>query len=86
MISKLKCLYFSHLDLGGEEILSEINLFLCMNKKGSISSPGRICLFGEHQDYLGLPVIPMAINKRLKLYYQLNENPTHVLFQSNQIN
>jgi galactokinase len=36
--------------------------FLPMQKSGSISSPGRICLFGEHQDYLGLPVIPMAIN------------------------
>ncbi|MFX0122742.1 MAG: galactokinase family protein [Candidatus Hodarchaeota archaeon] len=57
-----------------------------MKKKGSISSPGRICLFGEHQDYLGLPVIPMAINKRLKLYYQLNENPIHVLFRSYQVN
>ncbi|MHA2094934.1 MAG: mevalonate kinase family protein, partial [Candidatus Hodarchaeales archaeon] len=37
---------------------------------GIISSPGRICLFGEHQDYLGLPVIPMAINRRLFLHYQ----------------
>lgn len=24
-------------------------------------APGRLCLFGEHQDYLGLPVIAMAI-------------------------
>lgn len=31
------------------------------------STPGRICLFGEHQDYLGLPVIAMAINKRLSV-------------------
>jgi galactokinase len=22
-----------------------------------VSTPGRLCLFGEHQDYLGLPVI-----------------------------
>ena len=29
-----------------------------------ISAPGRICLFGEHQDYLGLSVIPAAINIR----------------------
>jgi galactokinase len=29
-----------------------------------ISTPGRICLFGEHQDYLGLPVIAMAISLR----------------------
>ena len=24
-------------------------------------APGRVCLFGEHQDYLGLPVIAAAI-------------------------
>ena len=30
-----------------------------------ISTPGRICLFGEHQDYLGLPVIASAISKRI---------------------
>jgi len=29
------------------------------------SAPGRICLFGEHQDYLGLPVIAMAIDLRI---------------------
>ena len=33
----------------------------------TIQTPGRICLFGEHQDYLGLPVIPMAIS----LYSQI---------------
>ena len=32
-----------------------------------VSSPGRICLFGEHQDYLGLPVIAMAMNLRLRI-------------------
>lgn len=26
-----------------------------------ISTLGRICLFGEHQDYLGLPIITSAI-------------------------
>ena len=26
-------------------------------------APARICLFGDHQDYLGLPVIACAINK-----------------------
>lgn len=26
------------------------------------SAPGRICLFGEHQDYLGLPVVAAAIS------------------------
>jgi galactokinase len=32
-----------------------------------VSSPGRICLFGEHQDYLGLPVIAAAISRRIWL-------------------
>ena len=32
-----------------------------------VSSPGRICLFGEHQDYLGLPVTAMAMNLRLQI-------------------
>jgi len=27
-----------------------------------MKAPGRIVLFGEHQDYLGLPVIPAAVN------------------------
>ncbi len=30
-------------------------------------APGRICLFGEHQDYLGLPVIAMAIDLFIKI-------------------
>ena len=32
-----------------------------------ISTPGRICLFGEHQDYLGLPVIAAAISRRISI-------------------
>ena len=31
----------------------------------SVSTPGRICLFGEHQDYLQLPVIAAAISLRI---------------------
>jgi len=30
-----------------------------------VSAPGRICLFGEHQDYLGLPVIAAAVSLRI---------------------
>jgi len=32
-----------------------------------IKSPGRICLFGEHQDYLDYPIISMAISKYIYL-------------------
>ncbi len=34
------------------------------------SAPGRICLFGEHQDYLGLPVIAMAVNLRFQIEFK----------------
>ncbi len=46
-------------------------------KKINIVSPGRTCLFGDHQDYLGLPVIACAIDK----YITLNaiENTTTLL-------
>lgn len=33
----------------------------------SVSAPGRVCLFGEHQDYLNLPVIPCAISLRISI-------------------
>ena len=33
-----------------------------------IKTPGRICLFGEHQDYLGLPVIALAISRYSKIF------------------
>ncbi len=43
-----------------------------MNVKTNIKTiisiaPGRTCLFGDHQDYLGLPVIACAINRHIKL-------------------
>lgn len=34
----------------------------------TISTPGRICLFGEHQDYLHLPVIAAAISLRISIH------------------
>ena len=30
-----------------------------------VSAPGRLCLFCEHQDYFGLPIISAAINLRI---------------------
>jgi galactokinase len=35
------------------------------NEEIAVSAPGRICLFGEHQDYFGLPIIAAAINLRI---------------------
>ena len=39
------------------------------------SAPGRLCLFGEHQDYLGLPVIAMAMNRRCALHFSPRPEP-----------
>ncbi|RRB03762.1 mevalonate kinase family protein [Larkinella rosea] len=46
----------------------------------SISTPGRICLFGEHQDYLGLPVIAAAISKRIQITAEPTTKPEVRLF------
>lgn len=32
-----------------------------------VSTPGRICLFGEHQDYLNLPIVACAISLRISI-------------------
>lgn len=49
-----------------------------MSKIISIA-PGRTCLFGDHQDYLGLPVIACAISKNLKLTAVENNTRLFVL-------
>ena len=50
-------------------------------KKGTdnitVLAPGRICLFGDHQDYLGLPIIACAIDREIKLKAILNKG--HIL-------
>jgi len=38
------------------------------------SAPARVCLYGEHQDYLELKVIPAAINLRLDISSTININ------------
>jgi len=43
--------------------------------KISVSAPGRICLFGEHQDYLNLPVIAAAINRRITVIAHKRNDP-----------
>lgn len=44
------------------------------DRSAQASAPGRICLFGEHQDYLGLPVIAAAINLRARISARLRSD------------
>jgi len=55
-----------------------------MNKKKKtselvVSAPGRICLFGEHQDYLGLPVLTAAIDRRVIIHGVPNNEDAFIL-------
>ena len=36
-------------------------------KKILSTAPGRVCLFGDHQDYLELPVIACAIDRMMQI-------------------
>ncbi len=46
-----------------------------------IKSPGRICLFGEHQDYLNFPIISMAISKYIYLEAERISEPKFLINQ-----
>lgn len=35
-------------------------------------APARICLYGDHQDYLNLPVIAIAIDRYIEVYAKSN--------------
>jgi galactokinase len=50
-----------------------------MQKTIKVSTPGRICLFGEHQDYLGLPVIAAAISKRVTINGNVIDKPKAII-------
>ncbi len=45
-----------------------------MNESVVISSPGRADFLNTHQDYKGLPVVPVAINLRMRLYARPSGN------------
>jgi galactokinase len=44
-----------------------------IRKKNFSYAPARICLFGDHQDYLGLPVITAAIDRNIELVAEENQ-------------
>ncbi len=44
------------------------------SKKITVEAPGRVCLFGDHQDYLGLPVIACAIDRSITLGASINND------------
>ena len=46
-----------------------------------IKAPGRICLFGEHQDYLNYPIISMAISKYIYLQAERISDPKFLINQ-----
>lgn len=46
-----------------------------------LRSPGRICLFGEHQDYLNYPIISMAISKYIYLQAERISEPKFLINQ-----
>ncbi|MHA1729580.1 MAG: GHMP family kinase ATP-binding protein [Promethearchaeota archaeon] len=45
-----------------------------------VRAPGRLCLFGEHQDYLGFPIIAAAINRYIFIEQikQINNPVFHI--------
>ncbi|WP_062062991.1 mevalonate kinase family protein [Aquimarina longa] len=45
-----------------------------MKKKIVSIAPGRTCLFGDHQDYIGLPIIACAIDRYIKLVAEENNS------------
>ena len=44
-----------------------------------VSAPGRICLFGEHQDYFDLPIIAAAIDLRIFIFGKKKREPRIVV-------
>ena len=43
----------------------------------TVKAPGRVVLFGEHQDYLGLPVIPAAIDLHISVTGKIDSSNTY---------
>jgi galactokinase len=49
-------------------------------KKIIATAPGRVCLFGDHQDYIELPVIACAIDRMMEIVAEQNEKDHFEIF------
>ena len=49
-----------------------------------VSTPSRICLFGEHQDYLGLEVIASGINLRFSTKAEKRDGAAAIVVMSEE--
>ena len=54
-----------------------------MKSKIRLEVPGRICLMGDKVDLLGKPVIGMAVNLMMRIYYKENSDNTIVFYSHN---
>ncbi|BAO76863.1 mevalonate kinase [Winogradskyella sp. PG-2] len=54
---------------------------LFLNNQIISTAPARICLFGDHQDYLQLPIIACAIDRYIRIKAKPNDNRTLHIFK-----
>ena len=52
-----------------------------MQNKIISKAPGRVCLFGDHQDYLGLPIIATTIDKEITIKAIKNNTEKFKIFK-----
>ena len=64
--------------MGKQETLQLDQGYLLMKEIIS-KAPGRVCLFGDHQDYLGLPIIACAIDRYITVHAIPNETVSSVI-------
>ncbi len=54
---------------------------MTLEKGFSVKAPGRLCLFGEHSDYIGLNVIPAALDQSISISaHPRTDDVIHILY------